>query len=176
MARGARGEQIPMFAANGAVAARPKKPRKRRHGVSLGRRPRAGRVGFVSHARREQHDSRHPVHVSMRRVKLGPSLRSERVFHAILGQLAHVKHLGVRVVHITLRTAARSRKTCSASSTTAAPPRGSTVGTNARDRRRKPSRAFELDTMTSTASAHRLPKRERGSRNAAGACAAAAAR
>jgi REP element-mobilizing transposase RayT len=99
----ARGEQIAMFDANGSVAPRAKKPRKRRRGVALGRKPRAERVGFVSHSTREEHDSRHPVHVSMRRVKQAPSLRSERIFHAILLQLARVKRLGVRVPHYSVQ-------------------------------------------------------------------------
>jgi putative transposase len=92
-----------MFDASGAVAPRAKKPRQRRRGVALGRRPRAERVGFVSLAARPAHDSRHPVHVSMRRVKGAPSLRSERVFRAILGQLARVKRAGVHVVHYSVQ-------------------------------------------------------------------------
>jgi REP element-mobilizing transposase RayT len=71
--------------------------------VALGRKPHADRVGFVPHAAREEHDSRHPVHVSMRRVKLAPSLRSERIFHALLLQLARVKRLGVRVAHYSVQ-------------------------------------------------------------------------
>jgi REP element-mobilizing transposase RayT len=98
-----RGEQIPMFDATGAVAAPAKKPRKRRRGVALGRRPRAERVGFVPHATRENHDWRHPVHVSMRRVKHAPSLRSERIFQAIRAQLARVKRRGVHVVHYSVQ-------------------------------------------------------------------------
>jgi REP element-mobilizing transposase RayT len=103
MAKARRGEQTLMFDAAGAVAPRAKKPRKRRRGVPLGRRPRAERVGFVSHAARAEHDSRHPVHVSMRRVKRAPSLRVERIFRAILGQLARVKRSGVRVVHYSVQ-------------------------------------------------------------------------
>jgi REP element-mobilizing transposase RayT len=103
MVTGRPGEQTVMFDATGAVARPAKKPRKRRRGVALGRKPRAERVGFVSHAKREEHDRHHPVHVSMRRVKLAPSLRSERVFRAILGQLARVKRRGVRVVHYSVQ-------------------------------------------------------------------------
>jgi REP element-mobilizing transposase RayT len=103
MVNGRRGEQTEMFDASGAVAPRAKRPRKRRRGIALGRRPRADRVGFVSHAAREEHDSRHPVHVSMRRVKRAPSLRSERIFRAILGQLARVKRCGVRVAHYSVQ-------------------------------------------------------------------------
>jgi REP element-mobilizing transposase RayT len=39
----------------------------------------------------------------MRRVRHAPSLRSERIFHAILAQLARVKRLGVRVVHYSVQ-------------------------------------------------------------------------
>jgi REP element-mobilizing transposase RayT len=103
MGKARRGEQTLMFDAAGAVAPRAKKARKRRRGVALGRRPRAERVGFVSHTAREEHDARHPVHVSMRRVKLAPSLRTDRVFRAILGQLARVKRCGVRVAHYSVQ-------------------------------------------------------------------------
>ena len=92
-----------MFDAAGAVARSGKKPRKRRRGVALGRRPRPERKGFVPHAARETHDRHHPVHVSMRRVKRAPSLRSERIFRAILAQLARVKRRGVRVVHYSVQ-------------------------------------------------------------------------
>jgi REP element-mobilizing transposase RayT len=103
MVKRARGEQIAMFDTTGAVALPAKKERKRRRGVALGRKPRADRVGFVPHAKRGEHDSRHPVHVSMRRVRLAPSLRSERMFHAILVELARVKRLGVRVAHYSVQ-------------------------------------------------------------------------
>jgi REP element-mobilizing transposase RayT len=103
MPRGRKGEQLAMFDASGAVAPPAKKPRKRRRGVALGRRPRPERKGFVPHARREAHDEHHPVHVSMRRVKRAPSLRSERIFRAILSQLARVKHRGVHVVHYSVQ-------------------------------------------------------------------------
>jgi REP element-mobilizing transposase RayT len=103
MASAGRSEQTLMFDAAGAVAPRAKRPRKRRRGVALGRKPRAERVGFVPHVARDQHDRRHPVHVSMRRVKGAPSLRAERVFRAILGQLARVKRGGVRVAHYSVQ-------------------------------------------------------------------------
>jgi REP element-mobilizing transposase RayT len=103
MANARRGEQTVMFDADGAVAPRAKKRPKRRRGVALGRRPRAERVGFVPHVARPPHDSRHPVHVSMRRAKRAPSLRAERIFRAILGQLARVKRGGVRVAHYSVQ-------------------------------------------------------------------------
>jgi REP element-mobilizing transposase RayT len=103
MARAQKGQQTSMFDAAGAVALPAKKPRKRRRGVALGRKPRAERRGFVAHKTRAAHDRQHPVHVSMRRVPLAPNLRSERVFRAILSQLARVKRDGVRVVHYSVQ-------------------------------------------------------------------------
>lgn len=103
MRKARAGEQIPMFDASGAPAPRAKKPRKRRRGVALGRRPQAKRIGFVPHKPRDAHDRHHPVHVSMRRVERAPSFRSERIFRTILGQLARLKRRGVRVVHYSVQ-------------------------------------------------------------------------
>lgn len=82
---------------------KPKHKRRRRRGVPLGRRPREERRGFVSHAAREEHLARHPVHVSMKRERLAPSLRSERVYAVILRQLRWAKGQGVRVVHYSVQ-------------------------------------------------------------------------
>ena len=57
----------------------------------------------MPHVAREDHDWRHPVHVSMRRTKLAPSLRSERVYRTILEQLARAKGQRVRVVHFSVQ-------------------------------------------------------------------------
>ena len=93
-----------MFDATGTKPApRPKKPRKRRHGVALGRRPRPERRGFVPHKTRDDHEKEHPVHISMRRVPNAPSLRSERIFREILRQLARAKRCGIRVVHYSVQ-------------------------------------------------------------------------
>ena len=98
------GEQLPMFDASGTrVAPRPKKPRKRRRGVALGRRPHPERRGFVPHVTRDDHVKEHPVHISMRRVPNAPSLRSERIFREILRQLARAKRCGIRVVHYSVQ-------------------------------------------------------------------------
>jgi REP element-mobilizing transposase RayT len=105
MTRGKVGEQTALFDATGTRPA-PKlasAPRKRTRGVALGRKPRPGRLGFVPHKTRDEHDRRHPVHVSMRRVPRAPSLRDERIFRAILGQLVRVKRSGVRVVHYSVQ-------------------------------------------------------------------------
>ncbi len=105
MKRPRLGEQLAFLDANGQLApkAKVKKPRKRRRGIALGRRPRPERVGFVGHDTREAHDSHHPVHVSMRRVPRAPNLRSETVFRVILQQLARAKRVGVRVVHYSVQ-------------------------------------------------------------------------
>lgn len=104
MARRRSGEQIPMFDATGTLPAKKaRRPRKRRRGVLLGRRPRPERKGFVPHTTRDEHEWYNPVHVSIRREKLAPSLRSERIFRAILVQLASVKRLGVKVVHYSVQ-------------------------------------------------------------------------
>ena len=57
----------------------------------------------MPHVARDDHDWRHPVHVSMRRTKLAPSLRSERVYRTILEQLARAKGQRVRVVHFSVQ-------------------------------------------------------------------------
>ena len=98
-----RGEQLALLDADGKIVPKPKKPRRRRRGVAWGRPPRAERRGFVPHARRNEHDQQHLVHVSMRRVRLAPSLRSERIFLAIVQQLARLKRQGGRVVHYSVQ-------------------------------------------------------------------------
>jgi hypothetical protein len=74
--------------------------RKRPRGAApLGRRVRPERVGFVSHLTRPEHDGRHPMHLTMRRVRLAPSFREERIYRAILAELADAKRRGTRVLH-----------------------------------------------------------------------------
>jgi len=76
--------------------------RKRPRGAPpLGRRVRPERVGFVSHLTRPEHDARHPIHVTMRRVRLGPSFREEIVYRAVLAELADAKRRGLRVLQHT---------------------------------------------------------------------------
>ena len=84
------------------------KPRKRRRGadrklVPLGRRPQADRVGFMPHETRAVHDANHPVHVTIRRVALGPSFRAQVVCAAIRGVIATAKRKGVRVLHYSVQ-------------------------------------------------------------------------
>ena len=75
--------------------------------VPLGRRPSAARAGhgFVPHVTREAHSERCPVHVTMRRVALAPSFRSERVSNAIMFQLARASRAGsgIRVVQFSIQ-------------------------------------------------------------------------
>ena len=95
-----KGQQLALHDASGqAPALKERKRRKRRRGTKLGRPASGERQGFVAHRARETHDERHPVHVSMRRVRLAPSLREERVYRAIVLQLVRAKRSGVRVVH-----------------------------------------------------------------------------
>jgi hypothetical protein len=70
-----------------------------------GRRVRADRqgLGFQAHVARPAHDSRHPVHVTMRRVRLGPSFRAELARRAIEAELYAVKARDVRVVHYSIQ-------------------------------------------------------------------------
>ena len=94
----------------GFVTGREKKRKRRRVGgvlVPLGRRPSAARAGqgFVPHVTREAHAERCPVHVTMRRVAMAPSFRSERVSNAIMHQLARAGRAGsgIRVVHFSIQ-------------------------------------------------------------------------
>ena len=79
------------------------KRRKRRRGTRLGRTPRPERIGFVPHVTRSAHDARHPVHVSIKRVERGPSFRAQRVYAAILHELAAAAARGVRVLHYSIQ-------------------------------------------------------------------------
>jgi REP element-mobilizing transposase RayT len=75
---------------------------KRRDGkvrAKPGRKVRAERVGFMRHRTRAVHDANHPVHVTIRRVRLAPSFRSERMHEVILAELRRARGKGVRVIH-----------------------------------------------------------------------------
>ena len=85
-----------------------KKLRKRRRGpdgklIPLGRRPQAERVGFMPHDARAVHDKNHPVHVTIRRVALGPSFRTQLICGAIRRVIAAAKSKGVRVLHYSVQ-------------------------------------------------------------------------
>jgi REP-associated tyrosine transposase len=70
-------------------------------GADAKRRPE--RAGFVPHVVRPAHDARHPVHVTMKRVAAAPSLRSQRVFAAIVDQLRFAVARGVRIFHFSVQ-------------------------------------------------------------------------
>jgi putative transposase len=80
-----------------------KRKRRRRRAKRPGPVPAPHRVGFVPHVAREPHHARHPVHVTMRRVRGAPSLRAEVVYKAIVSQLRVVAKRGVRVVHYSVQ-------------------------------------------------------------------------
>jgi putative transposase len=71
------------------------RPRKRRRG-----RARAG----VPHAERPAHCRRHPVHVTLRRARALPSMRSEVVFSALLRALAQTARSWFRVVQFSIQS------------------------------------------------------------------------
>ncbi len=71
--------------------------------MRLGRTPRPDRIGFVPHVRRPAHDARHPVHVSIKRVERAPSFRAQRVYRAIVLELAAAVARGVRVIQYSVQ-------------------------------------------------------------------------
>jgi REP element-mobilizing transposase RayT len=80
------------------------KPKRRRRGrVPPGRKPRVERVGFVRHRTRAVHDENHPVHVTMRRVRLGPNFRTQVASAVIVCELANACRKGVRVVQYSIQ-------------------------------------------------------------------------
>ena len=84
-----------------SAIARPKARKRRR--ARTGPKPEADRKGFVPHRARPAHDFRHPVHVTIRRVRVAPSFRTERIRTVILRELAHAKANGVRVIQHSLQ-------------------------------------------------------------------------
>lgn len=66
--------------------------------VPPGRKVAKERVGFAKHVARPVHVARHPVHVTMRRVRLAPSFRSELIYAAIYAEIAAAKSRRVRVL------------------------------------------------------------------------------
>ena len=57
----------------------------------------------MPHETRAVHDEKHPVHVTIRRVALGPSFRTQLVCGAIRKVIAAAKSKGVRVVHYSVQ-------------------------------------------------------------------------
>src|SRR3954470_5159780 len=58
---------------------------------------------YLPHVARQVHDANHPVHVTMRRVAIGPSFRVQRVCAAIRTVIAGAKRNGVRVLHYSVQ-------------------------------------------------------------------------
>jgi REP element-mobilizing transposase RayT len=57
----------------------------------------------VRHRTRPAHDKNHPVHVTIRRVRLAPSFRTQRVFAIIRHELIRAREKGVRVVQYSIQ-------------------------------------------------------------------------
>ena len=79
--------------------------RTRRGGVrqGAGRKPAAGREGFVKHVARPAHDAETPVHVVARVVRGVPYLRSQRMFAAVRVMIARASEKGLRVLHFSVQ-------------------------------------------------------------------------
>jgi REP element-mobilizing transposase RayT len=87
--------QLPLF---------PAKKKRRRGAGKPGRKVRPERQGFVRHRTRPVHDANHPVHVTIRRVRLAPSFRTQRIGAVILRELDRArKKKGVRVVEYSIQ-------------------------------------------------------------------------
>ena len=81
-----------------------KKRKARRPAASKpGPKPRAERIGFVAHGRRDPHEADHPLHVTMRCVARAPSLRAELVLKAVARVLARGIARGIAVVHYSIQ-------------------------------------------------------------------------
>jgi REP element-mobilizing transposase RayT len=82
------------------------KRRKRRDGkmrAKPGRKVSAERHGFARHRTRPLHDANHPVHVTIRRVRLAPAFRCELIRAVILRELARARGKGVRVLEYSIQ-------------------------------------------------------------------------
>lgn len=76
-------------------------PKKRRR---TGPKPRVERTGFAVHRARPAHDFRHPVHVTIRRVRLAPDFRTECIRAVVLHELSRARAKGVRVVQYSIQS------------------------------------------------------------------------
>ena len=70
--------------------------------TGAGRKPSQGRRG-VPHRRRERHEARCPVHVTLRATPTLPSLRADRVFPALRGALARSSRHAFRVLEFSVQ-------------------------------------------------------------------------
>jgi REP element-mobilizing transposase RayT len=71
--------------------------------IGAGRKPAQPRPN-VAHAPRDEHDARHPVHVTLRAARGLRSLRSEPAFAALIKSLAAARRDGFRIVHYSVQT------------------------------------------------------------------------
>ena len=69
-----------------------------------GRPPVAGRRPPVPHRQRREHRARYPVHLTLRAGRRLPSLRSARVFEAILGAIRRAAKARFRVLAFSVQT------------------------------------------------------------------------
>jgi len=67
-------------------------------------RKRVGDRPCVPHRPRARHDVRHPVHVTLRRSRVAPSLRSSAIFSALRAALAAANRAEFRVIHFSVQT------------------------------------------------------------------------
>jgi putative transposase len=90
----AKGDGGGVARVNRGAAKRKRKPGSRPPGPA----PRLSRKGFAKHGKRPEHDHRHPVHVTMRRVRMAPSFRQQAIYAVVREEIADAKHHGVRIV------------------------------------------------------------------------------
>lgn len=80
------------------------KPRSPHGGArkGAGRKRRADRVGFAAHRSRPTYSGKHPVHITIRAVKL-PSLRSPEIFTALKAIFAKASEKAFRLLHYSVQ-------------------------------------------------------------------------
>jgi REP element-mobilizing transposase RayT len=81
----------------------PTEPKRRRGAGTPGRKARPERANFVRHRTRPEHAESHPVHVTMRRVRLAPSFRTQRIHAVIVSELSRARRKGVRVIEYSIQ-------------------------------------------------------------------------
>ena len=84
-------------------AVRVRKKTRSKDAPRLGRKPRPERAGFLPHVARPEHEGRHPVHVSMKRARLAPSLRSQRLLSLLVAHFAAAVKRGIKVLHFSIQ-------------------------------------------------------------------------
>src|SRR4051812_40222937 len=95
-----RARQLTLFTSKSKSKSKSKRPK---NAPKLGRRPRPERVGMLPHSTRPEHDERHPVHVSMKRVRCAPSFRSQRLHVLLVAHFAAAVKRGIKVLHYSIQ-------------------------------------------------------------------------